>query len=70
MLNELASKHWKQEHKLSPGELLKMLRSSSGLTQAQLAQLLGFNSPRMVRNWEGEFYLPASDRFQRLIEIY
>ena len=47
-----------------------MLRSRSGLTQAQLARLLGFNSPRMVRNWEGEFYLPTSDRLQRLVEIY
>jgi transcriptional regulator with XRE-family HTH domain len=40
-----------------------MLRTRSGLTQAQLAGLLGLKSARMVRNWEGEFNLPTPDLY-------
>src|SRR5437763_10217953 len=59
-----------RESRASPGELLKMLRHRSGLTQAELAELLGLKSARMVRNWEGEFNLPTADRLRVLIKLY
>jgi predicted ATPase/transcriptional regulator with XRE-family HTH domain len=68
---ELASSlHSHRNNRASPGELLKMLRTRSGLTQAQLADLLGLKSARMVRNWEGEFNLPTPDRLRGLIKLY
>src|SRR4051812_49366093 len=54
----------------SPGELLKMLRHRSGLTQAQLAEHLNLKSARAIRNWEGDFNLPSSDRLHLLIGLY
>src|SRR4051794_18947165 len=67
---ELAALHLPRDNRASPGELLKMLRSRSGLTQAQLAGLLGLKSARMGRNWEGELNLPTPDRLQTLIKLY
>jgi predicted ATPase/transcriptional regulator with XRE-family HTH domain/Tfp pilus assembly protein PilF len=62
--------HPQRENRASPGELLKMLRNRAGLTQAQLAGFLGLKSPRMIRNWEGEFNLPTPDRLQTLLKLY
>src|SRR5437764_15127629 len=67
---ELAFPHPQRENRASPGELLKMLRNRAGLTQSQLAELLGLKSARMVRNWEGEFNLPTADRLRVLVKLY
>ncbi len=69
-MQELTPRLPKRDIKASPGELLKMLRHRSTLTQAQLAELLGLKSARMVRNWEGEFNLPTAERLRDLIRIY
>jgi len=69
-LQELTPHLPKRDDRASPGEILKMLRHRSGLTQAQLAELLGLKSARMVRNWEGEFNLPTAERLRHLITIY
>jgi predicted ATPase/transcriptional regulator with XRE-family HTH domain/Tfp pilus assembly protein PilF len=67
---EITSLPSQRTNRASPGELLKMLRNRSGLTQAQLAEMLGLKSARMVRNWEGEFNLPTADRLRHLIQLY
>jgi predicted ATPase/transcriptional regulator with XRE-family HTH domain len=53
-----------------PDELLRMFRLRSGFSQAELAELLGLKSERMLRYWEGGYSLPAPDRLQALIEVY
>src|SRR5436305_9943234 len=67
---ELAPLPSQRNSRASAGELLKMLRNRSGLTQSQLAELLGLKSARMVRNWEGEFNLPTPDRLRVLLKLY
>lgn len=59
-----------QNQKYLPGELLQMFRKRSGLTQAQLASLIGLQSKRMVQSWEAGESVPKSDRLGRLIEFY
>src|SRR3569623_246885 len=50
-------------------ELLQMYRVRAGLTQSQLARLLGFKSLRMVQLWESGTNLPKAENLKRLIEI-
>jgi transcriptional regulator with XRE-family HTH domain len=59
-----------REKKYQPDELLQMYRRRSGLTQAQLAELIGLQSKRMVQSWETGEAIPKSERLQRLIEVY
>jgi non-specific serine/threonine protein kinase len=47
-----------------------MLRQRSGLDKAELANLLGFNSERMLQKWEGGYSLPTAERLRQLIAIY
>ena len=56
--------------KLLPSELLQMYRSRSGLTQVEVAKLVGLKSGRMVQSWEGGYSLPKADRLKSLIEVY
>lgn len=43
-----------------------MYRQRSGLTQVQLAGLLGLKGERMVQLWEGGYYLPKATLFRLL----
>lgn len=56
--------------KYQPHELLVMLRQRSGLSKAELAELLGFASKRMLQKWEGGYTLPTPERLRQLIKIY
>src|SRR4051794_38662943 len=47
-----------------------MLRQRSGLSKRELANLLGFNSERMLQKWEGGYAFPTAERLRQLVEIY
>ena len=53
-----------------PGELILEYRTRSGLTQNQLAALLGLKSARMVRHWETGVFMPPVERLESLLEIF
>ena len=40
------------------GQLIKKAREGAGLTQAKLAQKLGYRSPQFISNWERSESLP------------
>jgi predicted ATPase/transcriptional regulator with XRE-family HTH domain/Tfp pilus assembly protein PilF len=56
--------------KLLANELLQMYRSRTKLTQADLANLLGLKSFRMLQYWEGGYSLPKSEKLKRMIEVF
>jgi DNA-binding transcriptional regulator YiaG len=45
-----------------PGNLILQYRMRTGLTQAQLAALIGLKNERMLRHWETNSLLP-DDRY-------
>jgi predicted ATPase/transcriptional regulator with XRE-family HTH domain len=51
-------------------ELLYMFRSRSGLTQSELATLIGLKSFRMIQYWEGGYSLPKAEKLRRMIEVF
>lgn len=59
-----------RQNKPLPNELLVLYRKRSGLTQNQLAALIGLKSDRMIFKWESGYTLPAAARLQNLILIY
>jgi predicted ATPase/transcriptional regulator with XRE-family HTH domain len=54
---------------LFPNELFQMYRRRLGITQKELAGLLGLNSSRMIRGWEAGDSLPKADRLCKLLEV-
>lgn len=60
----------KNNDKALPNELLLMYRKRSGWTQAELAQQVGLEGSRGIRNWETGVSLPRAERLMRLIELY
>ena len=60
----------KPSDKLLPSELLVRYRKRSGWTQAELAQQVGLEGSRGIRNWETGSSLPRVERLMRLIEVY
>lgn len=56
--------------KALPDQLLRLFRHRSGLTQGQLAALLGFKDNRMITKWEGGYSLPEPRRLRKLVELY
>jgi predicted ATPase/transcriptional regulator with XRE-family HTH domain len=59
-----------KQNKPLPHELLVLYRKRSGLTQNQLAALIGLKSDRMILKWESGYTLPAAARLQNLIQVY
>src|SRR6476620_5217874 len=59
-----------KQNKPLPHELLVLYRKRSGLTQNQLATLIGLKSDRMILKWESGYTLPAAIRLQNLILVY
>lgn len=57
MLNELS-------------KYLKRMRIESGLTQAEVANKLGYSSPQFISNWERGFARPPVKIIKRLISMY
>ncbi|GER84161.1 hypothetical protein KTAU_27970 [Thermogemmatispora aurantia] len=51
------------------GLLALTLREKAGLTQAEIATMLGV-SERTIRHWEGGTAFPTSENLKKLIEIY
>src|SRR4051794_26469120 len=58
------------EPELFPEELLRRYRVRAGLSQEELATLVGLTSSRMIQSWEGGFALPKAARLRNLIEIF
>jgi predicted ATPase/transcriptional regulator with XRE-family HTH domain len=52
-----------------PNELLRMYRVRAGLTQTQLARLVGLRSLRMVQYWEAGTSLPKARMLQAIIAV-
>src|SRR4051794_35682845 len=60
----------KTRNKPQFADLLRFYRHRTGLTQAQVADLLGLKSDRMVRNWEVGLNLPNANRLEELIRLF
>jgi predicted ATPase/transcriptional regulator with XRE-family HTH domain len=56
--------------RLPAAELLRLYRTRSQLTQAELAQHIGLRSDRVIRKWEKGQSLPEASRLKKLIEFY
>ena len=50
-------------------ERLKELRDAAGLSQAQLAYALKYNSPAIVSMWENGSRKPPSDKLPQLAKV-
>jgi len=48
---------------------IKKLRESAGLTQFDLAKLLGFESPSTISMWESGARKPQSDKLPELARV-
>ncbi len=57
------------EHDSTFGQAMLTLRTSIGLTQAGLADLLGV-SRRAVGEWEGGLNYPKAERLQHVLELW
>src|SRR5436853_2129571 len=51
------------------GLLVLTLRKKAGLTQVEMAKLVGVTE-KAVRNWEGGSVFPSESNLKKLIEIY
>lgn len=51
------------------GQLIKTARTGAGLTQAQLAQKLGYSSPQFVSNWERAESLPPISTMPKIAKL-
>jgi transcriptional regulator with XRE-family HTH domain len=49
---------------------LKEYRIKSGLSQAEVANLLKYSTPQFISNWERGVSSPPLDKVSQLIEIY
>lgn len=58
------------EPDLFPEEILRRCRIRAGLSQEELANLVGLTSSRMIQSWEGGFALPKPARLRILIEVF
>jgi len=59
-----------RHHQKSLGTLLRQWRKSAGLTQEQVRQQLGYESPQIISNWERGVATPSIQHLRRIIEIY
>src|SRR4051812_11637803 len=62
--------HKNSDPELFPEELLRRYRVRAGLSQEELAGLIGLSSSRMIQSWEGGFALPKAARLRNLVEIF
>ena len=62
------TRHFYHERDYTFGQAMLKLRTSIGLTQASLADLLGV-SRRAVGEWEGGLTSPQAEHFQRFVEL-
>ncbi|MCB9085751.1 MAG: helix-turn-helix transcriptional regulator [Bdellovibrionaceae bacterium] len=51
------------------GEFFKSKRIQKGLTQSQVAELLGYSSPQIVSNWERLLCDPPIEKLSSLAKI-
>lgn len=59
-----------KETKKGLAEFLKKNRILSGLTQGEVAQVLGYSTPQFVSNWERGLSHPPIFVLRRLAELY
>jgi transcriptional regulator with XRE-family HTH domain len=52
------------------GENIKRYRKSKGLTQEQLANLLGYKGKSAVANWEKGYNSPTDDKIEMMLDIF
>lgn len=52
------------------GAYLKTRRESAGLSQAQVAESLGYSSPQFISNWERDLARPPMKALQSLAKMY
>src|SRR3978361_1939173 len=69
-MNKPLQFHRNSETEIYPEELLRRYRSRAGLSQEELAGLMGLASARVIQSWEGGFTLPKAARLKKLIEIF
>lgn len=51
-------------------DYLKQKRIDSGLSQLEVAKVLGYSSPQFVSNWERGLVSPPLETIATLIELY
>jgi transcriptional regulator with XRE-family HTH domain len=49
---------------------LKQKRQASGLTQREVAQVLGYSSPQFVCNWERGLAKPPVNAIKKICKLY
>lgn len=52
------------------GENIKKFREAKGLSQEQLANLLGYKSKSAISNWENGYNSPTDDKIQMMLDIF
>jgi transcriptional regulator with XRE-family HTH domain len=60
---------WKNEQK-EFGEFLKQKRLKAGLSQSEVAELLGYSSPQFVSNFERGLCAPPLPALRLLVKAY
>ncbi|MEK2647425.1 helix-turn-helix domain-containing protein [Bdellovibrio sp. BCCA] len=52
------------------GEFLKQKRIAAGLSQADVAEKMGYSTPQFISNWERGVSHPPINALKKLAEIY
>lgn len=52
------------------GENIKKFREAKGLSQEQLANLLGYKSKSAISNWENGYNSPTDDKIQMMLDVF
>lgn len=52
------------------GKLLQSKRRSAGLTQGEIAKVLGYSSPQFISNFERGLCLPSIESLPILTKVY
>lgn len=61
---------YSQPKKLAVAKLLQKYRCQAGLTQTDLAHLIGLKSLRMIQYWEAGDVLPKTAKLKKLIQVF
>ena len=51
------------------GKYLETGRKKAGITQSELANILGYTSPQIVSNWERAICLPPMAKLRQILEL-
>jgi len=55
---------------MSLGKNIKELRKKEGLTQAELAEMLGINTNESISRWENDLHRPSTKILEKLTFIF